>query len=144
MPTTQNFQNHARYFPLFHFVLVPLLSLNLIYQAVRLYQEPSLDRSMWVMMSIVFILMILAARAQALKVQDRVIRLEERLRYKEILPSDLAERASTLKLGEIIALRFASDAELPDLLNRTIHGEFESPKKIKMAVKNWLGDYHRV
>ncbi|MGQ0541307.1 MAG: DUF6526 family protein [Blastocatellia bacterium] len=75
MPKNQNFQNHARYFPLFHFILVPLLSLHLIYQAVRLYQEPSLDRSVWVLMCVVFILMILAARAQALKVQDRVIKL---------------------------------------------------------------------
>src|SRR5438045_8151552 len=114
MAEQQTYENHVRYFPLFHFVLTPLLTLNFIYQAVRLYQEPSLDRVVFTILSLGFIAMIVAARLQALKAQDRVIRLEEQLRYREVLPSDLAARASHLTFGQIIALRFAHNDELAD------------------------------
>ncbi len=144
MPAQQSYGNHIRYFPLFHFVLFPLLTLNLIYQAVRLYQEPSVDRAVFTVLSVVFIGMILAARSQALRVQDRVIRLEERLRYREVLPAEMASRASQLSLGQLIALRFAADDELADLLRRACDNEFAAPKEIKQAVKNWRPDYHRV
>ena len=144
MAEPQNYGNHVRYYPLFHFVLFPLLTLNLIYQAVRLYQEPSVDRVVFTLLSIVFIGMILAARAHALKVQDRVIRLEERMRYNEILPPELSARLSELSLGQLIALRFAADDELSDLVRRTFDRELATPKDIKLAVKNWRGDYHRV
>ncbi|PYS98935.1 MAG: hypothetical protein DMF63_12725 [Acidobacteria bacterium] len=144
MPEQQTYGNHVRYFPLFHFVLTPLLALNFIYQAVRLYQEPSLDRAVFTILSLGFVGMILAARLQALKAQDRVIRLEERLRYRELLPPDLAGRASDLSFGQIVALRFAHDDELADLLRRTCDGEFAASKDIKLAIKNWRGDYHRV
>jgi hypothetical protein len=143
MPAKQNYQNHVRYFPLFHFVLVPLLVLNLLYQSVRLYQEPNGDRGIFVIMSVVFVLMVLAARAQALKVQDRVIRLEETLRRREIIPAESAI-ADGLPLSYVIALRFASDEELPDLMRRALAGEFKKPKDIKLAIRNWRGDIHRV
>ncbi len=143
MPEQQNYRNHVRYFPLFHFVLFPLLTLNLIYQAVRLYQEPTLDRVVLTILSLVFVGMILAARVQALKVQDRVIRLEEHLRYREILPADLASRAMELSVGQLIALRFAADDELSDLVRRACDGELATSKDAKLAVKNWRGDYHR-
>ena len=84
------------------------------------------------------------SRVNALKVQDRVIRLEERLRYKELLPNDLAEKASNFKTSQMIALRFASDKELLDLVERTLNGEFATTKDIKLAIKNWRGDYLRV
>ena len=89
------------------------------------------------------ILLALAARLQALKVQDRVIRLEERLRYRDLLSADLAARASDLPVSQIIALRFASDAELGGLVERTLNGEFEKTKDIKLAIKDWRGDYLR-
>jgi len=144
MPEQQNYENHARYFPLFHFVLAPLLFLNFFYQAVRLYQEPSLDRLVFTVLSFGFICMIVAARMQAVKAQDRVIRLEELLRYREILPADIASRAADLRVPQLIALRFAADGELSDLVRRTCDKELNTPKEIKLAVKNWRGDYHRV
>jgi hypothetical protein len=145
MPTQpQTYKNHVRYFPLFHFILFPLLSLNLIYQAVRLYQEPSTDRAVFTLLSLAFIAMIVAARTQALRAQDRVIRLEETIRYKEILSAELASRASELSLGQLVALRFAGNEELSDLFKRTCDNEFATTKEIKQAVKNWRGDYHRV
>ena len=144
MTETQTYKNHVRYFPLFHFVVTPLLILNLIYQAVRLYQEPSWDRGIWVVLCIVLILMHLAARLQALTAQDRVIRLEERLRYKELLSADLAQKASGLRTGQIIALRFAPDDELAGLVTQVLEGKLTTSKEIKMAIKNWRGDHLRV
>lgn len=144
MAEPQNYQNHVRYFPLVHLVIMPLLLLNLIWQIVCLYQENTWDRAENVLLAVVFMLITLAARLQALRAQDRVIRLEERLRYKEILPADLAQQTSNLKTGEILALRFAPDEELPELIQKTLNGELKTSKEIKQAIKNWRGDYLRV
>lgn len=144
MAEKQTYQNHTRWYPFVHFFLVPIFLFNLIWQAVRLYQEPSWDRAEWTFFSLALLLSLPAARLQALKAQDRVIRLEEKLRYKEVLPADLAAQAENLRTGQIIALRFAPDEELPDLVNRTLNGEFKSTKEIKTAIKNWRGDYLRV
>jgi len=144
MQETQNYQNHVRWYPFVHFFLVPIFLFNLIWQAIRLYQEPNWDRAEWVLFSFALLLSLPAARLQALKAQDRIIRLEERLRYKEILPADLAVQAAKLKTGKILALRFAPDEELPDLVRKTLNGELESPKEIKRSIKNWRGDYLRV
>lgn len=144
MQETQNYKNHARYFPLVHFVLFPILSFNLIWQSVRLYQEPNWDRAENVLLAVAFIFLNVAARLQALRAQDRVIRLEESLRYRRILPEDLAGKAENLPIGKIVALRFASDMELKDLVSRTLNGEFKDSKEIKSAIKNWRGDYLRV
>lgn len=144
MAEKQTYKNHTRWYPFVHFFLVPIFLFNLIWQAVRLYQEPSWDRAEWTFFSLALLLSLPAARLQALKAQDRVIRLEEKLRYKEVLPADLAAQAENLRTGQIIALRFASDEELPDLVNKTLNGEFKSTKEIKAAIKNWRGDYLRV
>lgn len=144
MENTQNYQNHVRWYPLFHFAVVPILFFNLIWQCVMLYQVPSWDRVEFVLLSIGLILLASSARLQALKAQDRVIRLEERLRYSEVLSSDLAQKAANLKTGQMIALRFASDAELPELVEKTLNGEFKDSKEIKLVIKNWRGDYLRV
>ena len=148
MADKQTYANHTRWFPLVHFVIMPLLLLNLLSHIVRLFMAaPETGRktlAFWTLLSFVFILMVLAARVQALKAQDRVIRLEERLRYREVLSADLAAKASDLPVGQIIALRFASDAELPGLVERTLNGEFGSTKEIKLAIKDWRGDYLRV
>lgn len=139
----QTYSNHVRWYPLLHFVIMPLLVLNLIYQAVRLYQEPSWDRGIWVALCLVFILMMLAARLMVLTVQDRLIRLEERLRYRELLSAEMSSAASGLPLRHLIALRFASDAELADAVGRVLDGSLKSPKEIKMAVREWRADTHR-
>ncbi len=144
MAETQNYQNHTRYFPLVHFFLFPVLFFNLIWQSVRLYQEPSWDRAEMVLLAVALVGMNVAARLQALKAQDRVIRLEESLRYQRVLSPDLAFQAEQMPIGNKVALRFASDEELPELVQKTINGEFKSSKEIKLAIKNWRGDYLRV
>lgn len=144
MEEPQNYKNHVRWYPLVHFVISPLLFLNLIWQIVRLYQDASWDRAESVMMAFVFIFLSFAARLQALTAQNRIIRLEETLRYKNILTPELFQKSAKLQIWQTIALRFASDPELPELLQRALNGEFKSSKEIKSAVKNWRGDYLRV
>jgi len=148
MADKQTYANHARWYPLFHFVVMPLLVLNFLSHLVRLFMAaPESGRktlAFWTLLSFTLILLALAARLQALKAQDRVIRLEERLRYREVLSPELARRADDLRVGQIIALRFASDEELADLVERTLKGEFAKTKEIKLAIKNWRGDYLRV
>lgn len=148
MAEKQTYANHTRWYPLFHFVVMPLLALNFLSHLVRLFlAAPESGRKIlafWTLLSFTLILLALTARLQALKAQDRVIRLEERLRYRELLSPDLFKRAEGLRVGQIIALRFASDEELPDLVERTLKGEFAKPKDIKLAIKDWRGDYLRV
>ena len=147
MPEQQNYSNHTRWFPLFHFVVMPLLLLNFLSHLVRLLlAEPNSGRktlAFWVLLSVVLILMALASRLMALTVQNRVIRLEERLRYAKVLSPEQNEQAKALSLGQIIALRFASDEELPGLVERTLKGEFTKPDDIKKAVNNWQADWLR-
>lgn len=144
MTETQNYQNHVRWYPLFHFVLTPILLFNFIWQAVRLYQDFNWDRVENLLMAFAFICLSVGARLQALKAQDRVIRLEEQLRYQSILSPALLEKSKQLKTGQLIALRFASDSELPELVEKTVNGDLETSKEIKLAIKNWRGDYLRV
>ena len=76
--------------------------------------------------------------------QDRIIRLEEQLRYQRLLPAELAARASALPVRFIVAMRFASDGELPQLAQQAVDGAFATPKELKQAIRNWRGDYFRV
>lgn len=144
MAATQNYSNHTRWYPLFHFVVVPLLVLNFLSHLIRFLMAPSWALGFWTLLGVTLILLALASRLQALKAQDRTIRLEERLRYRELLSPDLASRADELSTNQIIALRFAGDDELAGLVERTLNGEFSGTKDIKLAIKNWRPDYHRV
>ena len=147
MDNSQNYSNHTRWFPLFHFVVMPLLLLNFLDHVVRIFTNVGSERweqAFWAVFSIVLILLALVSRLMALKVQDRVIRLEERLRYHRLLGSDLAGKAENLPVEQIIALRFASDDELQGLVERTLNSEFAKPKDIKLAIKDWRGDFLRV
>ena len=144
MPDTQNYQNHVRWNVFVHFVISPLLAILVIWALVCVIMEFDWFRVQFLLLTIAVSLVSLAARTQALTVQNRVIRLEEWLRYKEILPTELASRATDLPVGTIIALRFAPDAELPGLVERVLSGELKTGKEIKMAVRNWRGDHLRV
>ncbi len=144
MSPTQNYQTHVRWYPLVHFVITPLLFINLVWQIIQLEQEKSLDRAESLLLAFTLLLMSLAARIQALRAQDRVIRLEEKLRYKQVLSPEVAVQAANMRVGQIIALRFAPDEELPGLIHRVLNGELEKGKDIKLAIKNWRGDHLRV
>ena len=143
MAETQTYQNHVRWYPLVHFIISPILFINLVWQIVELSREFSWNRAESLLLAVGLMLLSIAARNQALMVQNRVIRLEESLRYHKVLAPDLASLAEQLPTGTKIALRFASDEELPALVQKAISGEFKNSKEIKQAVKNWRGDYLR-
>lgn len=136
----QNYSNHVRWNPLVHFVVAPLLIFNLIWQIVRFSQERTWDHGEAILVAVTLILLNIGARLQALKVQNRVVRLEEKLRYREVLPPELAVKAAELPLSRIIPLRFASDAELPGLIELVLNNELSTAKEIKMRVKEWRAD----
>ena len=146
MPEPQSFKNHARFDPLFHYAVAPFLLLNILFSiALTIHHWPQHRVMMlwWDLLSIVLLLLAGIARGSALRAQDRIIRLEERLRYQTLLsPEDLA-RSGNLTLRQIIGLRFASDAELPALMRRAVD-ENLSEKQIKQAITAWRGDYYRV
>lgn len=143
MAETQTYDNHVRWRPWYHFVLGPLMLVNFIFWCVRMYQEPNWDHGWMIVLSAGLVMLTLLARTQVLTVQDRLIRLEERLRYKEVLPPELAERAMNLRTSQYVALRFAGDDELAGLVERTLDGELSEQKEIKTSVSDWRGDYLR-
>ncbi len=142
--TTQSFANHARWHPPYHFFLFPVMTIHLGWTIYKLAQSPSLDTAEQVLLAVGLIVLFLLTRINALKAQDRVIRLEEQLRYQRLLPVALAAKASALPARFIIALRFASDEELPGLVQQVIDGKFAKPVEVKQAIRNWRGDYFRV
>jgi hypothetical protein len=146
MPAPQNFKNHPRFNPPFHFVILPLLLLNLIfsiYATIHHWPEHRILFLWWIVMSIVLFMMAGISRSQTLRAQDRIIRLEERLRLAALLPAEDRAHIDELSIKQLIALRFASDAELPALVRKTLTQNLE-PKAIKQSIVNWRGDYYRV
>lgn len=136
----QDFRTHRRWNPLVHFVLSPLFIANVVVALVFLYRAPSFVTAWAVVMAIALALLNLAARSQTLSVQDRVIRLEMRLRLAAVLPPALAARAHELRARQLIGLRFASDAELPALVERCLRGELGDANAVKRAVREWNPD----
>jgi hypothetical protein len=144
METTQNFANHTRWHPLFHFFVLPVMLINFIWAIVVFVKAPDPNSGWWIVVSLALIMLTFFARTYALKVQDRVIRLEESLRYQQILSPAVIQKAAALTTSQIIALRFAGDDELEALIGQTLAGKFEQRKNIKQAIKNWRADTFRV
>jgi uncharacterized membrane protein YciS (DUF1049 family) len=140
----QNFSNHTRFFPQFHFFVVPVLLINFFWSIYRWKLSGfSLDGFVAVVVAAALAVGFLSARMMALRVQDRVIRLEERLRYERLLPADLKPRIGEFTLSQYVSLRFASDAELPALARKVLDEKLNQRKAIKQLVKNWKPDYLR-
>ncbi len=146
MPAPQNFKNHTRFDPPWHFFILPMLLLNFIFAitaTVRHWPDHHHLYPWWIVMSLVLFLAVGKARSHSLRVQDRLIRLEERLRLAALLPAAQLARSHALTESQLIGLRFASDAELPALVERTLV-ENLTQKQIKEAINNWRPDYFRV
>jgi hypothetical protein len=143
MAAPQTFKNHGRIVPMYHMgVFFPLL-LNFVWSIYRLTRGVTADSVIALLVSIALLLMFFSLRRQVLTVQDRVIRLEMRLRLRQVLPPDLLPQIDTLSLSQLIALRFASDAELVGLVREVLAGRLAAPKDIKGQVKDWQADYQR-
>jgi len=140
----QNASNHAKFFPPFHFFAAPILLANFIWSFFRLRPQGYSAYSIFsVFVAAALIVALLVARLMALKVQDRVIRLEERLRYQRLLPSDLQARTDDFTINQIVSLRFASDAELPALARKVLDEKLQDRKAIKQLIRVWKPDYLR-
>jgi hypothetical protein len=139
----QSYQKHTRLLPLFHFFVLPVLLANVLISAWRLWQLPTLGTAFGVVFAVALLGLALASRLQAITVQDRLIRLEMRLKLRQLLPPDLQPRINDLTHRQLVALRFASDPELPDLVRDVLAGKLTTSKEIKMRVKNWQADWLR-
>ena len=139
----QSYANHAKWVPLFHYVAVPLLLLNLVISLAGLLDGITLETLNRAGVAVALVLVGLFSRVNALKAQDRVIRLEERLRMERLLPNDLKPRIDDVSTAQCVALRFASDEEL-QALTRLALDEKADQKTIKQAIKSWRADHQRV
>jgi len=139
----QDYKNHTRLVPMFHGgVLVPLLA-NLVWAGYRVTVGLTTDSVMGLVMAVTLMLLALSVRRMALTVQDRLIRLEMRLRLREVLPGTMQADVPRLTVDHLVGLRFASDAELPALVPEVLAGTLSSRKAIKMKIRDWQGDYLR-
>ena len=140
----QNFANHARFVPPYHYVAFPILLVNVLYRLYWLSGGLTFDAVLDVLVGVALIIVALFARVLALGAQDRVIRLEMRLRMRELLPDDLQGRINDFTPTQMVGLRFASDAELPALARKVLDENIVKATPIKQAVKDWQPDLHRV
>lgn len=141
--TAQSYANHRRYFPLFHYFALPVLAVHVVVTTTGLLRDPSLEAAWSVLVALALLGGIVANRASTLIVQSRVIRLETTLRLTRVLPAGLRARITELRLGHLVALRFASDEELPCLVERCLSGELRSVDDVKRAITAWQPDYVR-
>ena len=140
----QTYATHARFDPPFHFFMVPVAVITVIVAVWALIKGPITFFSIWVVVfTIAAVVAFFKIRLYALKNQDRIIRLEERLRLSSVLPDPLRSRIGELSEAQLIALRFASDSELSGLVEKALAGKLP-PADIKKAVVNWRPDYHRI
>jgi hypothetical protein len=139
----QTFANHVKYDPPFHFFLIPVLLINIIIVGYYLFLFPGLGGAWLLILSSALLVMAGRMRAYATRLQDRVICVEERLRLSAVLPEPLRSRISELSNSQLVGLRFASDQELPAIVQRALDEKL-SRTQIKQAVTDWRPDYSRV
>jgi hypothetical protein len=136
----QNFANHRRIVPLYHVGIFGVLAINLIWRLVQLVRWPSWPALLELAVAVALLGLSFYVRIFALTVQDRIIRLEMRLRLREILPADLKGRIHELTRDQFVALRFASDAEMPDLMREVLTNNIGNRDEIKRRIKTWVPD----
>ena len=136
----QNLQNHAKYVPAFHFFVLPVLVFNFVWAIVRVVRMRSAGSVEALVVALALVLLALYARMFALAVQDRLIRLEMQLRMQGVLPVNLRPRIPEFTVNQLVALRFASDAELPALAGRVLGENVNDRKTTKKMIQNWQAD----
>ena len=144
----QTYATHRRYDPRFHFIVIPILAINALvslYFAYRALGRPNVLFAFWgAIVALALVLLSLSVRAYATALQDRIIRMEERLRLERVLPDDLRSRVGELTTGQLVALRFCDDAQVGELTRDILAGEVRGREDIKKRITNWRADHHRV
>lgn len=139
----QSFKNHTKWDPPFHFFLMPVIVVTFVYTVKHAYAYPN-SMTLWlVLLTVAMFVWLIKTRTYALGVQNRLIRLEERLRMEKLLPADLMARFGELSVGQLVALRFASDGELAGLVKKTLDERLDQ-KQIKAAIQQWRPDHTRI
>ena len=141
---SQNMKNHARFIPLFHFVAGPILLVNFIYSTVLAVRIPIWDNIDGALVGLALLVLFFAGRGFATTLQDRVIRLEEQVRFERLFPADLRSRIPEFTRDQFVALRFASDGELPTLARAVLDQRIHDRNAIKEMVQEWRADHLRV
>ncbi len=139
----QSFENHTQWTPAFHFIASPLAGVFLIWSIKRVISNPGADTAYMLIGALALFTGIFAARLAALRVQDRLIRLEERLRLARVLPAELHGRIEELRPRHLVALRFAGDGEVTELVRTVLSTPDMPPKDIKQQIRAWREDYFR-
>lgn len=140
----QNFRNHTRWMPPFHFFVLPVLLINLGFALYWCGKSGfSVSGVLSLFVAAALFTGFITVRLMVTKVQDRVIRLEERLRMERVLPADLRSRISEFTVEQLIALRFAGDVELPELARRVLDEKLNDRRAIKELIKTWRPDLAR-
>jgi len=140
----QTFATHRRWIPAWHFFALPVLVANVFVLTTRFWRDPRLVNGWAVIVAIAVTIGIYISRSMPLRAQDRIIRLEERIRLERILPGDMRGRIGNLTAEQFIGLRFAPDDEVPELTRRALNGELNTRADIKRAIRNWRPDTMRV
>ena len=139
----QTYANHVRWDPAYHFFAGGVLLVNVLVHLFWVFRAPGFPTIWGLLVAASLVVVLLKLRVYPLKAQDRVIRLEERIRLDSLAGEPLRARLGELTVRQLVALRFASDEELPALAHKTLTQNLE-PKAIKQCIVNWRGDYHRV
>ena len=139
----QSFQSHAKWVPPFHFFVLPVLLINIGFQIYWCVKAFSVSSVVSLLMAVALFIGMVMARVMAMRVQDRVIRIEERIRFERLLPADLHARIGEFTMDQLVALRFASNAELPELARKVLEEKIVDRKAIKQLIKTWRPDFAR-
>lgn len=140
----QSYKKHARLLPPFHFFVVPVLLINVLNSLRHLWMVTSQHNAFETLVAVALLMTAFLSRIQALAAQDRVIRLEMRLRLRGLLPADMHASIDGLTTRQLVALRFAGDAEMAEIVRDVLAGKLATQKDIKLRVKNWQADWQRV
>jgi hypothetical protein len=141
---TQELGTHRRWVPAWHFFTVPVLVGNVVVVVVRFVRDPTINNGWGFLVALALLIGIVLSRTFPLRTQDRIIRLEERVRFQRVLPPDLRGRIDDLTTDQLIGLRFAPDDEVLELTRRALGGDLKSRTDIKGAIKSWRADHMRI
>ena len=142
MAAQQSFENHAKVVPAYHYFTFGLIAAYLVYRLYIVATAFSLDAVMSLLLAVGVMMAAFWSRVFALRVQDRVIRLEMRIRLLRVAPA-IAPRLGEFTINQLCSLRFAGDTELPALAEQVLAERLDDRKAIKRMIKNWQADLLR-
>jgi len=144
MPEPLSYKTHRAYDPVYHFFVIPVLGFNVLVYAYLVFRHPDVLSVWTLIVAIALIGLTWRVRYFPLRIQDRLIRLEETLRLQSVLPDDLRGRIGEISTGKLIALRFCTDEELPEHVRAIYAGDYRGGENIKSRIKSWRPDPHRI